>query len=241
MDYLEEQRQFWDEFADEYYEIQQESFTTIVEDVAQYLLETNCLPCQLFVDIAGGYGKYLPAIAPYVNQYLLVNFSANMLKQATHTNDNVQYIQCDQQTFCANSNPDQYDLVFSAMNPALNTLQQLNDLLRMTKNQLILLQVVDDQDTVFTPLEQFVSNNVAPAIPFEKFKKWLEKEGIPWVNKTFSYQREEPVTKIFVQDYFKEELQKNPALKEKIATLFVDSGTITAIHKITFELLRILK
>lgn len=41
MDYLEEQRQFWDEFADEYYEIQQESFTTIVEDVAQYLLETN--------------------------------------------------------------------------------------------------------------------------------------------------------------------------------------------------------
>ena len=243
MDYLEEQQKYWDGFADEYYTIQQESFTTIAEDVAKYLLESQCLPCDLFVDLAGGYGKYLPAIAPYVNNYLLVDFSANMLNKAKsiHPNKNIQYIQSDQETFCANSIPQQYDLVFSAMNPSLHTLQQLQSLLRMAKKQLILIQILEDLDTVFTPLETLFLNQMQRPVPFKAFKKWLAKEDLPWVSKTFSYQKEEVVTKQFVNDYFEQEQQQEQRLTEEIETLFLNESLIKNTHKITFELLRILK
>lgn len=43
----------WDEFAEEYYEIQQESQVTIAEDVKNYLKTEKVLPAETAADVAG--------------------------------------------------------------------------------------------------------------------------------------------------------------------------------------------
>ncbi len=49
----------WDEFAEEYYEIQQESQVTIAEDVKNYLKTEKVLPAETAADVAGGSGRFL--------------------------------------------------------------------------------------------------------------------------------------------------------------------------------------
>ena len=71
----------WDDFAEEYYEIQQESQTTIAEDVRKYLKSEKVLPAEIVADVAGGSGRFL-SLAKEVNHYVLIDFSSGMLANA---------------------------------------------------------------------------------------------------------------------------------------------------------------
>ena len=55
----QELAEFWDEFAEEY-EIQQESPFPIARELRDFLVQEGIFPCQTFLDIAGGTGRYLP-------------------------------------------------------------------------------------------------------------------------------------------------------------------------------------
>ena len=59
---MSEEQEFWDDFAAEYAEIQQESQLTIAEDLATFLKTNGILPISSFVDLAAGSGRYIPAI-----------------------------------------------------------------------------------------------------------------------------------------------------------------------------------
>lgn len=56
----QELAEFWDEFAEEYEEIQQESPFPIARELRDFLVQEGLFPCQTFLDIAGGTGRYLP-------------------------------------------------------------------------------------------------------------------------------------------------------------------------------------
>ena len=50
----QELAEFWDEFAEEYEEIQQESPFPIARELRDFLVQEGIFPCQTFLDIAGG-------------------------------------------------------------------------------------------------------------------------------------------------------------------------------------------
>ena len=79
---MSEEQEFWDDFAAEYAEIQQESQLTIAEDLATFLKTNGILPISSFVDLAAGSGRYIPAILPDTERYLAIDFSVEMLKAA---------------------------------------------------------------------------------------------------------------------------------------------------------------
>ncbi len=80
----------WDDFAEEYYEIQQESQTTIAEDVREYLKSEKVLPAEIVADVAGGSGRFL-SLAKEVNHYDLIDFSSGMLANAKKKQKKLTY------------------------------------------------------------------------------------------------------------------------------------------------------
>lgn len=54
----QELAEFWDEFAEEYEEVQQESPFPIARELRDFLVQEGLFPCQTFLDIAGGTGRY---------------------------------------------------------------------------------------------------------------------------------------------------------------------------------------
>ena len=51
---------FWDGFAEEYEEIQQESPFPIAQELGKFLVQEKILPCQTLLDIAGEAGVTCP-------------------------------------------------------------------------------------------------------------------------------------------------------------------------------------
>ncbi|MGL4481560.1 MAG: SAM-dependent methyltransferase, partial [Lactococcus garvieae] len=62
---------FWDDFAEEYEEIQQESPFPIAQELGKFLVQEKILPCQTLLDIAGGSGRYLAVFQEQVKKYTL--------------------------------------------------------------------------------------------------------------------------------------------------------------------------
>lgn len=76
--YLDELAAFWDNFAEDYEAIQQESLFPIAEDLRDFLLEEKIIPCETFLDLAGGTGRYLATIQREVR----VSFTGYLSKNA---------------------------------------------------------------------------------------------------------------------------------------------------------------
>ena len=157
-DYLNELETFWDEFAEEYEAIQQESIFPIAEELRDFLLAENLLPCQTFLDLAGGSGRYLSTLKAYVEKYDLVDLSAEMLKlAAAKSSSTVQLIKNDQKSFLS-QNKQRYGIVFSAMNPALQTKEELLDFCQASHDWCLILRVITDEDQLFSPYEEINSD-----------------------------------------------------------------------------------
>lgn len=197
-DYLNELEAFWDEFAEEYEVIQQESIFPIAEELRDFLLEQALLPCQSLVDLAGGSGRYLPSLQKYAAHYDLVDLSGEMLKIAKAKADaNVRLIKQTQEAFLA-TNKQCYDVAFSAMNPALQTKAELLDFCQASNNWCLILRVVKDEDQLFSSYEE----KNPDLLLNERYKIFLNELGIPFHTRIFSYTKQEEISREFFQEYF---------------------------------------
>ncbi|MGM0167590.1 hypothetical protein IGI39_002574 [Enterococcus sp. AZ135] len=212
-EYLNDLKTFWDDFAEDYEAIQQESSFPIAEDLRDFLLEEAIIPCRSFLDLAGGTGRYLSVLQDYVEKYDLVDISEEMLKLAAEkSSEHVQLVNQAQETFFR-QNKQRYDLVFSAMNPALKTKMDLLDLCQSSQNWCLLLRVVKDEDQLFSPYEEKNPDLLLNS----HYKTFLDELEIPYLTKRFAYTKQEKISRNFFQEYFAEDFsfEKLTAISEK--------------------------
>ncbi|MEL5941081.1 methyltransferase domain-containing protein, partial [Tetragenococcus halophilus] len=114
---LKEIKQFWDDFAREYTDIQEESQLTIQKDVLDFFNKQGILPQNNLLDLAGGSGKYVPYFISQLQNYVLVDLSSEMLKLASnkYPYKNLSLIESSQQSFLQQTKDHTFDIVFSAM------------------------------------------------------------------------------------------------------------------------------
>lgn len=231
-DYLNELETFWDEFAEEYEAIQQESTFPIAENLRDFLIKENILPCQSFLDLAGGTGRYLTTFQKYVKKYDLVDISKEMLKLAgTKAGENVQLIKQEQKNFLR-KNKYCYDIAFSAMNPVLQTKAELLDFCQVSKNWCLILRVVKDEDQLFSSYE----DKNPDLLLNDRYKIFLNELGISYHTKIFSYTKQEDISREFFQEYFADDF--SPAkLAEIIESIFGDAQQKNNQQFLDFELI----
>lgn len=235
MSSLQELKEFWDEFAEEYTEIQAESQLSLLADVKQYIKKDSLFPTTSFLDLAGGSGKYIDVFISLVEQYTLVDLSTEMLRIARekYTNQNLFFIEKDQASFLAATADGAYEIVFSAMNPALTSEFELQELLRIARKGVYLLRQTVDEDDLFSPLEEKIPDMKL----IESYKQWLK---VPYQVTTFVYHSEEKIEKSFFFEYFVGEVSQEK-LEELAQRFFKEKTIFNNSRKIVFELLSIKK
>lgn len=227
---LNEQQTFWDDFAQEYTEIQAETVTKIGEDVAHFLAETALFPVTSFVDLAGGSGKYVPYLRSFCQDYYLIDFSNEMLQIAStqFKGEDIKYWQVDQQAFFEQASPASYDFIFTAMNPALQTKADLDQLVRIATKGVAILRLTSDSDVLFSPWEEGVDDSL-----MAQYKNWLD---VDFESKLFTYTMVEEIERSFFENYFEGELQQELMI-QLLQKYFSHSNTYQNKRTITFELL----
>ena len=93
----QELAEFWDEFAEEYEEIQQESPFPIARELRDFLVQEGIFPCQTFLDIAGGTGRYLPFSRASHGVYASRYFSENVEIAEAKAQSNVVFLHQSQE------------------------------------------------------------------------------------------------------------------------------------------------
>lgn len=231
---MSEEQEFWNEFAAEYAEIQQESQITIAEDLAIFLKKNEILPISSFVDLAAGSGRYIPALLPETEHYLAIDFSVEMLKEAKRSvKDPQQKVELRLQTqaeFLADKT--KYPLIFTAMNPALTEKRHLLSLVEKS-DRLLVLRIVRNQENLFQPLEQ--SANKEEKL-LSVYKKWLLEEQISFSTQLFPYTYEEVIDRSFFCRYFQQDIPQSK-LQLLIHSLFGEKDQVISKTEIDYELL----
>lgn len=224
---------FWDEFAEEYETIQKESVVPLADTVKAYLLKDKILPTASFLDLAGGTGKFIPAFENIVEAYTLVDISKEMLAIAEKKVEkkSTRLLQKSQEDYFKTAKAKRFDVVFSAMNPALETETDLLNFLNLGKIRLI-LRLVEDSDTLFSPYEPSFQDGLMGS-----YKEILSAHKIPFKNQSFTFFVEEEISVSFFQTYFKGILA-NKDLNLLSEKLFQGKENTTNNRKITYELLQ---
>lgn len=146
----EEAMLFWDEFAQEYAQIQRESQLKIAEEAAAFLVEQKVFPISTFVDFAAGTGRYISAFYPFVDEYYAIDFSKEMLKIIEETIEDpmskLHLVQQSQKDFL--SAKQHWPCIFIAMNPAVRDKETLLQFQRKA-HQLIILRMIAEEENVF--------------------------------------------------------------------------------------------
>lgn len=227
---------FWDEFAVEYAEIQAESQVPIAEDLVAYLLEDNLLPIETIVDFAAGSGKYIPAFYPFVDHYLAIDFSREMLKiilaQTPDRQGKIILSHKDQQAFLAD--PEIYPCIFMAMNPALLDWPSLLRFYQKTAC-LLILRVVDESEDLFQPWEKR-EEAVQDLHLVQTYKRWLDQAHIAWKSHQFEYSYMEEVDQETFRAYFCDDYPASE-LADICKNTFGQKMTAKSTTRIVFELL----
>ena len=232
----------WDDFAEEYYEIQQESQTTIAEDVRKYLKSEKVLPAEIVADVAGGSGRFL-SLAKEVNHYVLIDFSSGMLANAKKEAEkidlsNVSFIKRSLEEFIQSS--ETYEVVFTAANPALTHPNQLEKLMKKSSKWCVIMRVVESIDDVFYPIEKQLGMieedpNTTPFI-MDQFESYLIDKGFKVKKKDFTYFEKESITEEWMKMYY-EEHAKDPVMTRYIRKLFSEKLEIISTTRLTYRLL----
>jgi hypothetical protein len=240
-----ETEEFWDDFAETYYEIQQESRLPIAEDTAAFLEKAGILPAQTFADVAGGAGRYLKSIASKTAQYDLIDFSDQMLRfaQKEAEKQSLKQVRFCKQTmaeFFDQTPNSTYEVVFSAMNPALTQESQLIQLTEKSRKRVIILRMIENHDDVFSLADQRL--DAAPKDPnddsslMDSFERFLEEQGFEPQKKEFTYQYQEEISKDMMEEYY-EEQQDHPLFESLMEHFFKKESVILSTTTITYRLL----
>ncbi|AYW48621.1 hypothetical protein C7K38_09710 [Tetragenococcus osmophilus] len=232
---LNEVKQFWDDFAEEYTKIQAESQLPIQKDVVHFLREKGILPQERFLDLAGGSGKYIPYFLPYVQNYVLLDISSEMLQLAasTYPSSYLSFVESSQQDFLTQAKDNSYDIVFSAMNPSLDSADQLKEMGRIAKKYVCILRLVEETDQLFTPIEEKLYGKPEELAWMASYKEWLNR---PFDTKYFYYTVDERISSDFFSLYFTDELTIEQ-IQQKVNKLFQDKKEVINSTSYTFELL----
>lgn len=232
----------WDEFAEEYYEIQQESQVTIAEDVKNYLKTEKVLPAETAADVAGGSGRFL-SLAKEINRYDLIDFSSGMLENAKKEAEknelpNVSFIKQSLEEFIQSN--ETYEMVFTAANPALVHLIQLEKLMKKSSKWCVIIRVVESIDDVFYPIEKQLGMieedpNTSPVV-MDQFETYLIDEGFKVKKKDFTYFTQESITEELMKLYY-DAYAKDPVVTRYIRKLFSEKREILSTTKLTYRLL----
>ncbi|WP_311055609.1 class I SAM-dependent methyltransferase, partial [Enterococcus faecium] len=98
-------------------------------------------PCQTFLDIAGGTGRYLPFFQEQVTEYTLADISQRMLEIAeAKAQSNVVFLHQSQERLIETGK--KFQVVFSAMNPALDTPEKVNALCQLSEEWCLIFRLV---------------------------------------------------------------------------------------------------
>ncbi len=109
-----------------------------------------------------------------------------------------------------------FQVVFSAMNPALDTPEKVNALCQLSEEWCLIFRLVEEQDSLFSPFEQ-ESN---PQLNWmAKYKAFLKKEQRPFFTKKFFFEASEAISKDFFRNYFEEQWSV-PILEQRIQEIF---------------------
>lgn len=232
---LTELKQFWDDFASEYTDIQAESQLPIQKDLADFLMHQKLLPQDSFLDLAGGNGKYVPSFIAHVQNYVLVDLSSEMLQIAANNYhyQNLSLIESSQQAFFTQTQDHTFDMVFSAMNPALTSIDQLIEMLRIAKKYVCILRLVQEEDQLFSPIEEKLYGKPSDLKWMATYKRWLKR---PFQTKSFHYSVSEVISVDLFRLYFADELSATE-LEKTIDQLFQGKTEIKNAVDYTFELL----
>jgi Methylase involved in ubiquinone/menaquinone biosynthesis len=230
---MNEEIEFWNDFAREYTDIQAESKFPIVQDLKDYLCTHQLLPINSVLDLAGGSGKYLPVFIDQVTNYTLVDFSSEMLNIAKemYPSQSFQTIEMDQDSFLKETADDTYDIVFTAMNPALQTQQQLKELCRIAKEKVLILRMIREEDSLFSPIEKLSEDK--PQSWMEEYKQWSANHYQSFI---FHYSHQEEISKAFFEAYFEDDFNQEQ-LQKIVTTIFKNQETCINYSKVDFELL----
>lgn len=215
------QKQNWNEFAKEYYQVQKESQITLVDQVTTYLLAQKILPTQSTVDLAGGSGRFIKTLSQQSQTYLNYDISKEMLHYAkiealNHHLTNTNFQEGSLREFLQAKQT--YSLIFSAANPALTTIESFNALRDLAVEYLVLLNPIAQFDDIFSPIEQALGVKQSYddyATYMATLAQYLETQQIAYVQNEFNFQTSEIIPRQLLWDYFdseKNDTKINPLL-----------------------------
>lgn len=232
---IESERAYWNDFAEEYAEIQEESQIPIQEDVKKFLMEGQIFPAKTFLDIAGGTGKYVSSMIAQTKTYFLVDFSREMIRLAKKKNPfkNLLLIEAEQEAFLQQMPNRAFEVVFTAMNPALTNQKLLADLIRVADKYVCILRMIKDEDTVFSSIERSLGISEEQKSWMDEYKQWLKGS---YQSKVFRYERQEKISRSFFEECFAEELSSE-VLAEWTERIFQKEKETVSRIQIEFELL----
>ncbi len=232
---------FWDDFSTDYDAIQEESLVDIPEHVKKFLAREGLLPCDNLLDLAGGTGKYIPALSSLTKDYHLVDLSQQMLKFARNKkcySEKMTLIHQEQRQFLEQTSENTYDLVFTAMNPALDDKELLLEMNRISKKYVGILRMTFDEDNLFSQVEQlfFSSQEQASGTLMANYKEWLKQLGWTFKSKTFRFLLSEKVSAKLFSDYFSDELSSED-LNRLLSLFFGEKKDYEMQRLVLFELI----
>lgn len=225
-----ETQEFWDQFAESYAEIEKESQVPIAQDICAYLIESQLFPTQHFLDLAAGSGRYIAAFLPWVETYRALDISKNMLAIAKSRFCHPKLtFQRESQNRFLQEDSQKYTLLFTAMNPALQSKKQLFALLQKTE-KLLILRMTKTQENVFQPYESEEHCTL-----MADYEKWLTELGIRYIQKEFCYVLSEEIDILFFKEYFSD--REPQELESMVHQVFGEKQQVISETHITFKLL----
>lgn len=232
-EHLQELEEFWDDFAEDYEQIQQESRFPIAKELKQFLLEQLILPVGSFLDLAGGSGRYFAELQDSVKQYTLVDISKEMLAIAKtkQLDADVAFVHQDQDSFFQ-TNSQTYDVVFTAMNPVLLTREDLLAFTAKSHNWCLIFRLVEEKDNLFSPYEEPEDE----AELMNLYQQLLTEEKLTFYTKEFLFTSREEVSRDFFEAYFEAAFSEGQ-LQDIADRLFGKNDRQTNFQTVKYQLI----
>ena len=128
-----------------------------------------------------------------------------------------------------------FQVVFSAMNPALNRPEKIKELWQLSQKWCLIFRLVKDEDSLFSPYNQEVN----PELKWmADYKNFLQKEKQEFFVQQFTFEKTEMISKAFFHAYFEDECSKRE-LERRINEHFGVQELCKNYHKVVYELIYI--
>jgi hypothetical protein len=228
---------YWDHFSAEYIEIQEEEQPLMAQKLADFLQTAGILPQESLLDLAGGAGRYLPYLEPLVTRYTLADISSQMVQYAKSKtrNPQSQFWHVSQAELFRKMPDNQFSVVFSAMNPSIQSAQDLLQLHRLSAEWVVIFRMRQVSDEIFTPVEKKLGQWQTDHW-LERYQQLLKGLKINYQVKKLVVTHDERVTPQFFADYFAMDLEE-PTLKKLVEKFFPTGQPRQNKEKIVFEVL----